>query len=137
MTRSLLKRGALAFGGAALLLSTTIGITQAHAAPTARPHIGKLLHQELALAATTIGLADVKALHTELAGSTLSAVALEHNVQPSTVAAALKADVEARIQALATAGTIRANRAATLKQKAEAKVDAFMTREFKSGKAKP
>jgi len=172
VTYSIFKRGALAVGGAALLLSASIGLTQAQAAPTpaqqqrqavvdlaatklgltadelttalkqarkdlglkqaAKPQIGKLVHQELAIAAKAIGLPDVKALRKELAGSTLTAVAQKHNVQPSTVAAALKADVDAKIQAMVTAGTIKADRAATLKQKAETKVDALMTHEFKA-----
>ena len=171
MTHSTLKRGALAVGGAALLLSATIGLTQAQAATTpaqqqrqavvdlaasklgltadelssalkqarkdlghnqAKPQIGKLVKQELTLAAKTIGLADVKALRVELAGSTLTAVAQKHNVQPSTVAAALKTDVDAKIQALVTAGSIKADRAAKLEQKAETKVDALMTHQFKA-----
>jgi hypothetical protein len=173
VTQSILKRGALAIGGAALLLSATIGLTQAQTAPTnahqqrqavvdlaatklgltsdqlvealkqakkdlagdkARPQLGKLVHQELTIAAKTIGLPDVKALRKELAGSTLTAVAVKNNVPPATVAAALKADVDAKIQALVSAGTIKADRAATLKQKANAKVDAFMTHEFKAPK---
>jgi hypothetical protein len=171
MTYSIFKHGALVIGGAAFLLSATIGLTHAQAAPNpkqqhqavvdlaatklgltadeltsalkqarkdlglnqaAKLQIGKLVHQELAVATKTIGLPDAKALRKELAGSTLTAVAQKHNVQPSVVAAALKADVDAKIQAMVTAGTIKADRAATLKQKAEAKVDALMTHEFKA-----
>jgi hypothetical protein len=173
VTYSIFKRGALAVGGAAILLSATIGLTQAQSAPAAtpshqqhqaivdlaagklgltsdelssalkqarkdlgqnqaKPQIGKLVRAELTLAAKTIGLPDAKALRKELAGSTLNAVAQKHNVQPSTVAAALKADVDAKIQALVTAGTIKADRAAILKQKAESRVDRLMTHEFKA-----
>src|SRR6202040_719685 len=76
--------------------------------------VGKLVHQELSVAATTLGIADVKTLRQELAGTTLTAVAMKHNVDPATVTAALKADVDARIQALVTAGTLKPPRAATL-----------------------
>jgi hypothetical protein len=172
-THSILKRGALAVAGAAVLVSATVGLTQAQAAPTAdhqhklavidlaaaklgltgdelngalkqarkdlgqnqtKPHLGKLVHQELTVAAKAIGLPDARALRKELAGSTLTAVAQKHNVPPSTVASALKADVDAKIQALVTAGSLKADRGATLQQKAEAKVDALMTHQFKSGR---
>jgi hypothetical protein len=168
---SFVKRSAIAIGGAALLLSATIGFSQAQTAtsPAATqreaiidlaaaklgltsdqlstalrqarkdlgvnqgtPQVGKLIHQELSVAATALGLADVKTLRKELAGTTLTAVATKHNVLPSTVAAAMKADVNARIQALVTAGTIKAARGATLKVKAEAKIDTFMTHQFKA-----
>jgi hypothetical protein len=70
-------------------------------------------------------------LRKELAGTTLTAVA---GNQASTVAAAIKADVNARIQALVTAGTIKADRAAALTVKADARVDTFMTRQFPAAK---
>jgi hypothetical protein len=171
VTYSIFTRGALALGGAALLLGATIGLTHAQVAPTAahpqrqavvdlaatslgltgdelasalkqarkdlgqnpaKPRIGKLVRQEITLSATAIGLPDVKALRQELAGSTLTAVAQKYNVPPSKVSAALKADVVARIQALVTAGSIKADRAATLTHTAETKIDALMTRQFKS-----
>ena len=97
--------------------------------------IGKLAHAELSVAATALGIADVKTLRKELAGTTLTSVAQKHGVPAATVSAALKADVDARIQALVTAGTIKADRAATLKVKAEAKIDTFMTRQFKAANA--
>jgi hypothetical protein len=175
VTFSSLKRGALALGGAALLLGATVGFSSAQpATPSAKqnhqavinlaastlgltgdqlsealkqahkdlglnkghPRIGKLVRQELAIAATTLGYPDVKAMHKDLAGTTLTALAQKRNVAPATVAAAIKADVDAQIQALAAAGTIKPNQAATLKVKAEAKVDALMTRQFK-GSATP
>jgi hypothetical protein len=176
MNTSFWKRGALAVGGTALLLSATIGFSQAQTAtPTAttatdkkaqhaavldlaaaklgltsdqlttalqqaRKDLGinqggvkvaKLVHQELSVAAKTLGIADVKTLRKELAGTTLTAVA---GNQASTVAAAIKADVNARIQALVTAGTIKADRAAALTVKADARVDTFMTRQFPAAK---
>ncbi len=99
------------------------------------PRADKLVHHELSVAATALGIADVHTLRTELAGSTLAAVAQKHNVQLSTLAGALKADVDAKIQALVAAGTLRGDHAGTLKLKAEAKVDAFMTHQFKAAKA--
>jgi hypothetical protein len=178
MTTSFWKRGAFAVGGAALLLSATIGFTQAQTATPSTSadkkqqheavinlaaaklgltsdqlsgalkdarkdlgrtqggaQIGKLVRHELSVAGTAIGVTDLKALAKELAGSTLTAVAQKHGVQPAVVAAALKADVDAKIQALVTAGTLKADRAAALKTKAEAKIDTFMTHQFKAGKA--
>jgi hypothetical protein len=178
LTTSFFRRGALATAGAALLLSATIGFTQAQTAtptPSTRTQqqrqavldlaatklgltgdqlsgalkearkdlglkqgsaeVGKLARQELNVAAKTLGVSDVSALRKELAGSTLTAVAQKHNVQPSTLSAALKTDVDAQIQALVTGGKLAANRAATLKVKAETKVDAFMTRQFKAPRA--
>ncbi len=99
------------------------------------PKAGKLVHHELSVAATALGIGDVKTLRSELAGSTLAAVAQKHNVQLSTLAGALKADVDAKIQAMVAAGTLRRDHAGTLKLKAEAKVDAFMTHQFKAAKA--
>jgi hypothetical protein len=124
-----LKRGALALGGAALLLGATVGFSAAQAG---HPPIAKLARHELSVAATTLGYPNVKALRRDLAGTTLTALAQEHNVAPATVDAAIKADVDAKIQALVAAGTIKPNRAATLKVKAEAKVDKLMTRQFKN-----
>jgi hypothetical protein len=176
---SLLTRGAVAIGGAALLLGATLGFSQAQtASPTVTgntrqqqrqavlnlaatklgltgdqlidalkdarkdlglkqglPRVGHLVKAELAVAATALGLPDVKTLRTELAGSTLTAVAQKHNVQPSAVAAAIKTDVDAKIQALVTANKLTAARAAILKPKAEARVDAFMTRQFKAARS--
>jgi hypothetical protein len=176
---SFLKRGAIALGGAALLLSATIGFTQAQGnKPTTAPTAKQQQHQavlnlaatklgltgdqlstafkdarkdlglnqgrvkaveiakdELTVAAKAIGLADLKALRTELAGTTLTAVAQKHGVAPSTVAAAITADVDARIQALVTSGKLSADRAAALKLKADARVNTFITREFKAPKA--
>src|SRR5215216_7363884 len=94
--------------------------------------LGKVVRDELTVAAKAVGLADAKALRKELAGSTLTAVAQKHNVAPATVANAIKADLDARIDALVAAGKLTAERAATLKTREHAKVDALMTREFKA-----
>ena len=94
--------------------------------------IGKVVRDELTIAAKAVGLDDAKALRAELRGSTLTAVAQKHNVAPATVSNAIKADLDARIDALVSSGNLKADRAATLKTKAHTKVDALMTKEFKS-----
>ena len=106
-----------------------VGVNQGRARPLA-----KIRADELAVAARTIGVADAKALRKELAGTTLTAVAQKHNVQPSTVSDAIKADLNAKIQAAVTAGTLKADRAAKLQQKVTDKVNALMTRQFPAAK---
>jgi hypothetical protein len=98
--------------------------------------VAKLVKDELGVAAKAIGLADAKTLRVELAGSTLTAVAQKHNVAPAAVATALKADLNTRIDAMASAGKLKAERVATLKTRVAERVDALMTREFKA-KATP
>ena len=95
------------------------------------PRARDLAADALTVAAHTLGLDDTKALRQELRGTTLTTVAQNQNVAPSTVAAAIKADVDARIQALATAGTLKAAAATRLTQKVDARVDTLMTRTFK------
>jgi hypothetical protein len=169
----LLKRSALALGGAFVLLGATIGLTQAQTAAPAsvtkqqheavinlaatklgltgdqltqalasarkdlglnqgRPQAAKLARTELTIAATTLGYPDLKSMRKDLAGTTLTALANKRNVAPANVANAMKADLDAKIQAMVTAGKLKADRAATAKQKAEARIDALMTREFKA-----
>jgi hypothetical protein len=138
MTISTLKRGALALGGAVLLLSATLGSTQAQTVtptPTTQHAHSKghhFIRHELKVAAKTLGFANVKALRQELAGSTLTTVAENHNVEPGVVAAAMKADVGARIQARVDAGKLDAAQAARLKVKAEARIDGLMTHQFRA-----
>ncbi|MGI9146163.1 MAG: hypothetical protein ACR2IK_06420 [Chloroflexota bacterium] len=99
------------------------------------PVLGKLVRKELSVAATTLGLADVKALHRKLASSTLTAVAQKHNVQATLPSPPRSRRTSMpRFQARVAAGTLKSDRAATLKLKAETKVDAFMTRQFKSAR---
>src|SRR5205823_6604366 len=92
--------------------------------------LAKVRQDELQVAPKTLGLADVKALRSELVGSTLNDVAQKHGVQPSTVASAITNDLDAKIQSLANAGTIKANRVSALDQKVTAKVAALMTHQF-------
>ena len=96
--------------------------------------LAKIRHDELQVAAKSMGFPNVKALRAELAGSTLNDVAQKHDVQPSTVAAAITADLEAKVRALANAGTIKADRVSALDQKVSTKVAALMTHQFPAAK---
>jgi len=155
-------RAALSLLGAALLLCASVGFASAQSnAPAkqaviddaaaklgltgdqlrdalkqARKELGTrvrvVVKDELTVAAKAIGLADAKALRKELAGSTLTAVAQKHNVAPATVSNAIKADIDTKIDALVSSGKLKADRAAALKTKAHARVDALMTRQFKA-----
>ncbi len=89
---------------------------------------------ELQVAAQALGVTDAKTLRAQLSGSTLTAVAQNHNVQPSTVSAAIMADVSSRLQAAVAAGQISANRVPALTQRAQTRVDALMTRQFPARK---
>jgi hypothetical protein len=127
-----MRRMLVAAGGAAVLLGAALGVSYAQSAPShPLAHVRK---DELAVAARALGVADVKALRHELRGSTLSAVAQTHNVQPTVVADAIKADLDAKIQAAVSAGTIKAQRVTKLQQRVADKVQALMARQFRSGK---
>jgi hypothetical protein len=141
-----LKRSVLAIGGAALLAISSLGLAYAQTAPPAttpgptavqhhRPgaagHRGhrlrKLMHHELRVAAKVIGV-DRKQLRTELKGKSLADVATAHGVAPADVATAITADLNAKIDAAIAAGRLPADRAAKLKQRVSAGVNALMTR---------
>jgi len=98
-----------------------------------RPLAG-LRRGELDVAAKAIGLPDAKTLRTQLAGTTLTAVAQNHNVQPSTVSSAIMADITSKLQADLAAGKINANQVQTLTQRAQTRVNALMTRQFPARK---
>ena len=85
---------------------------------------------ELQVAAKTLGFADVRALRTELAGSTLTAVAQKHNVPSTAVSAAIMADISAKLQAAVAAGQLKAERVPALTQRAQDRVTALMTHQF-------
>jgi hypothetical protein len=53
-------------------------------------------------------------------------------VAPATVSNAIKADLDARIDALVTAGKLKAARAAALETRARARVDALMSHQFRA-----
>jgi hypothetical protein len=91
--------------------------------------------EELQDAADVIGLPNLQALRTELEGTTLTAVAQNHNVQPSTVSAAIQTDLSAKIQAAVAAGQITAARGARLNQRAATRINALMTHQFPARKA--
>ncbi|HEY1292275.1 MAG TPA: hypothetical protein VGJ60_04210 [Chloroflexota bacterium] len=92
--------------------------------------LANLRKNELQVAARTIGLPDARALRTELAGTTLTTVAQNHNVQPQAVSAAIMADITSRLQADVAAGPIKANQVAPLTQRAQNRVTALMTHQF-------
>ncbi len=92
--------------------------------------LARVRSEELQVAAQTLGIADARALRRELAGTTLTDVAQKHGVQPATVASAITADLDAKIQALVNAGTIKANRVNALDQKVSSRVVSLMTHQF-------
>ncbi len=151
-----LKRSVVAIGGAALLASSSLGLAHAQTVPSpavpgtavsqqSQPgvrvkHHGhrlrKLLRGEMRVAAEFIGV-DLKQLRTELKGNSLSDVATAHGVAPAEVARALKADVDAKIDAAVASGRLSADRANKLKQRASVRVDRLMTRTFASTSKTP
>jgi hypothetical protein len=60
----------------------------------------------------------------------LTGVAQSHNVQPSTVSAAIMADVTSKLQAEVASGQLNANQVQTLTQRAQNRVTALMTHQF-------
>jgi hypothetical protein len=79
----------------------------------------------LSAAATALNIS-VEQLQQELPGKTLTAVAQGHNVNPATVASALKTAANSRIDAAAGAGRIPADQVAQAKQRASDRVDQLM-----------
>jgi hypothetical protein len=139
-TSSSRKRAALAFGGAALLLCSTVGLSQAQSAAAAKP-TRQQQQAVINLAATKLGLSGdqlseaLKSSRKDLGlRQRHAALATSRVGSPTPVANALKADIDSRIQAMITAGTLKAARATTLTHKAETKVDALMTRQFKAAR---
>jgi hypothetical protein len=77
-------------------------------------------------------------LRQELQGKTLTDVARAHNVDPTTVANALKTQASQRVDQAASAGRIPADQVATAKQQANQRIDELMTRQFPAaGQAGP
>ncbi len=101
--------------------------------PGARGHLRGVLGHELTVAAKAIGI-DASQLRQELPGKSLADVARAHNVDPATVATALKTDADSRIDSLVTNGRLQADRAAELKQRAEQRIDQLMNRTLPAGK---
>jgi hypothetical protein len=79
-------------------------------------------------AARAIGISPDQ-LRQELPGKSLADVAKAHNVDPTAVANAIKADATARIDRDVSAGRITAERAAQIKQDLSDRVDRMMTRQ--------
>jgi hypothetical protein len=95
-------------------------------------HGGAGFGRGLEVAAGAVGLS-VEQLRQELPGKTLADVARSHNVDPTTVANALKADANARIDQAAAAGRITADQVAQAKQRAAERIDQLMTRQAPAG----
>ncbi|MBV9580714.1 MAG: hypothetical protein JO057_19205 [Chloroflexi bacterium] len=79
---------------------------------------------ELQVAAKTLGFSDVKALRTALAGTTLTAYAQSHNVDPTTISNAMLADIKGRLPANANPNILT---------RAQNHINVLMTRTFKAG----
>jgi hypothetical protein len=76
----------------------------------------------LDVAARAIGI-DVNQLRQELLGKSLADVARAHNVNPSTVASALKTEATTRIDQAVTAGRLTAEQATQMKQNLDQRID--------------
>ncbi|MDP8924149.1 MAG: hypothetical protein M3O34_14895 [Chloroflexota bacterium] len=79
------------------------------------------------VAAQALGIS-VDQLRQELTGRTLAEVAQARNVNPTTVANAMKSAANAKIDEAAAAGRIPADQVATAKQQAAQRIDQMMTR---------
>ena len=96
------------------------------------PNGGQRIGGGLDAAAQALGISTDQ-LRQELQGTTLAQVAQAHNVDPTTVANALKAAANARIDQEAAAGRIPADQVATAKQQAAQRIDQMMTQVAPSG----
>jgi len=83
-------------------------------------------------AAQALGIT-VDQLRQELQGTTLAQVAQAHNVDPTTVANALKAAANARIDQEAAARRVPADQVATAKQQAAQRIDQMLTQVAPAG----
>jgi hypothetical protein len=91
------------------------------------PHGARFGGLEAAARAMNIG---VDQLRQDLQGKSLTEVARAQNVDPATVASALKADASARIDQVARDGKFLPHQAAQMKQRANERIDQLMTRQF-------
>ena len=91
---------------------------------------------DLSAAAQALNL-QPQQLRQELSDRSLTDVARARNVDPTTVANALKAQASQRIDQAATAGRIPADQVAAAKQRANQHVDELMTRPFPAAPAAP
>lgn len=148
------RRTVLATGTAILLLASAATAIQAQSTtPTATPiartrpagqsgadaqarTVTRLLNKELGVAAKAIGI-PAKDLKKEIRGTTIAAEAQKHNVATATVAAAVVADVNARIDARVTDGKLTTAQATQLKAAVPARVDAFLQQAHAPRAAKP
>jgi len=85
-----------------------------------------IVQQGLNTAAQTIGISSQQ-LTQELPGKSLADVATAHNKDPQTVAAALKAAANTRIDQAVSSGRLTADQGNTQKTNIDARIDQFMT----------
>jgi transposase-like protein len=96
----------------------------------------------LEAAAQAIGI-DANQLRQEIPGKSLADVARAHNVDPSTVANAIKNQVTARIDQAVTAGRLSADQANQMKQNIDRRIDQQINRQVPAnigqerGRARP
>ncbi|MCC6176392.1 MAG: hypothetical protein IT305_13885 [Chloroflexi bacterium] len=83
-------------------------------------------------AASAIGIS-ADQLRQELPGKSLADVARAHNVDPSTVANALKQDANARIDQAVSAGRLTSDQATQAKQRVSDRIDQMMNGQMPSG----
>lgn len=86
---------------------------------------GAVLGHELQIAAQAIGITPAQ-LRQELPGKTLTQVAQAHNVDPGTVANALKSDAENRINQAVSNGRLTADQGNQAKQRVDNRIDQAM-----------
>ena len=110
---------------------TELGLPDRAAGGFGRPGGGRF-GASLDAAARAIGIS-VEQLRQELRGSTLADVARAHNVNPTTVANALKAEANTRIDQAAAAGRIPSDQVAQAKQRAAEQIDRKMTQQVPAG----
>jgi hypothetical protein len=79
----------------------------------------------------------VDQLRQELPGKSLAEVAQAHNVDPSTVANALKTQASSRLDEAVAAGRIPADQAAEMKQRLGERIDRLMTQQAPTGAPGP
>lgn len=104
-----------------------VGLPQRPAGRFGGPwHRGLGLNLETAARAMNIS---VDQLRQELPGKSLADVARAHNVDPSTVADALKSAAASRIDQAVSAGRISADQASQIKQRINERIDQLMTRQ--------
>ena len=110
---------------------TELGLPDRAAGGPGRPGGGRF-GPSLDVAARAIGIS-ADQLRQELATRTLADVAQAHNANPTTVATALKAEANSRIDQAAAAGRIPSDQVAQAKQRAAEQIDQKLTQQVPAG----